>query len=161
MPIDSIPKMQMPAVMKALTICNPYPNLILPPRLEKRVENRTWPTPYRGPLLIHAGKSLKWLASGEVEYFAMAGDPLIFGAILGVCNLVDCLHIKKIRAGEYDEKYPWLRHHPHAHGDWCWILTDAQRLKEPIHPYKGAQGLFNVPYSVVEHVLPPPPAVQS
>lgn len=28
---------------------------------EKRVENREWPTSYRGPLLIHAGKSREWL----------------------------------------------------------------------------------------------------
>ncbi len=145
-------------VMKALTICNPYPNLILPPRLEKRVENRNWPTNYRGTLLIHAGKGRKWLASGDEEYFAAAGDPLIFGAILGVCTLADCLPIKKIRAGDYDgeHQYPWLREHAHAHGEWCWILTDVQRLTAPITPYNGAQGLFNVPYEVVEKFLPQP-----
>lgn len=40
--------------MKALTISQPYASLIA--RGEKFVENRRWPTPYRGPLAIHAGK---------------------------------------------------------------------------------------------------------
>ena len=45
--------------MKALTICQPYPHLIM--LGEKPVENRTWATSYRGPLAIHAGKSRQWL----------------------------------------------------------------------------------------------------
>jgi hypothetical protein len=50
--------------VKALTICQPYAELIA--RGQKRVENREWPTRYRGPLLIHAGKSREWL-SGETD----------------------------------------------------------------------------------------------
>ena len=42
--------------MKAITISQPWAHLIV--RGEKRVENRTWPTEHRGPLAIHAGKSL-------------------------------------------------------------------------------------------------------
>src|SRR3546814_4442712 len=45
--------------MKALTICQPYAELILLGL--KRVENRSKPTRHRGPLLIHAGKSRDWL----------------------------------------------------------------------------------------------------
>ncbi len=44
--------------MKALTICQPYAELIM--RGVKRVENRTWATRYKGALLIHAGKSREW-----------------------------------------------------------------------------------------------------
>lgn len=50
--------------MKALTICQPYAALICLPSTDwrhKRVENRKWFTSYRGPLLIHAGKSRDWL----------------------------------------------------------------------------------------------------
>ena len=44
--------------MKVITICQPYAELIL--LGEKRVENRTWPTNYRGTIGIHAGKSKAW-----------------------------------------------------------------------------------------------------
>jgi hypothetical protein len=66
--------------MKALTICQPYAHLIV--RGEKRVENRTWPTRYTGPLAIHAGKSRQWLSPGDVPAFELKGDPLVFGAEL-------------------------------------------------------------------------------
>lgn len=48
--------------MKALTICQPYAAAIA--KGLKPVENR-WATAYRGPLLIHAGASRKWLATWE------------------------------------------------------------------------------------------------
>jgi hypothetical protein len=40
--------------VKALSIRQPWTYAIQ--HLGKRVENRTWPTPYRGKLLLHAGK---------------------------------------------------------------------------------------------------------
>lgn len=120
---------------RALTICNPYPEMIM--LGEKRVENREWFTPYRGPFLIHAGKSRAWLSAGDEEKYN-----LIFGAIIGRADLVDCLHIDKIMAGEYDEKYPWLREHQHANGTWCWILENVRRAPTPI-PCNGKQGWWN------------------
>jgi hypothetical protein len=59
---------------KALTICQPYAELIA--RGEKVIENRTWPTSYRGPLLIHAGKSREWLY-GDGDWLG----PLVFGCL--------------------------------------------------------------------------------
>ena len=49
--------------MRCLTICIPYPSLIMLPDdhpHKKRVENRTWQTSYRGPLLIHSGRNRQW-----------------------------------------------------------------------------------------------------
>lgn len=128
--------------MKALTICQPYAALIV--RGEKRVENRTWWTPYRGPLLIHAGKSRQWLEDGDEDEFRSAGDPLIFGAIVGQANLAYCLHIDAINAGKYDAMLPWLRGGAHVGGPWCWVLTEVTRFATPV-PWKGAQGLFWIP----------------
>jgi hypothetical protein len=34
-------------------------------------------------------------------------------------------------------------------GRFAWILQDIQRLEKPI-PYRGAQGLFTVPDSILE-----------
>lgn len=120
--------------MKALTILQPYAHLIASG--QKRVENRDWPTRYRGPLAIHAGKSRAWLMDGHLEEFL----DMRFGAVVAIANLIDC-----IRLGSKDaEKYPWLEAHPHAHGPWMWILDDVQPLPAPI-PFKGAQGLWEYP----------------
>ncbi len=142
--------------MKAITICQPYPYLILLPDSDprmKRVENRTWPTSHRGPLLIHAGKSRDWL---EIERDAdgyefdanydIALKDMPFGALVARCNLVACLHIDDIKCVESaaSRGFPWLRSHRHVNGPWCWVLADIVPLAGPI-PWRGAQGLFDVP----------------
>lgn len=136
--------------MKAITICQPYPRLIL--NGEKPVENRTWCTPYRGPLLIHAGKSRQWLEDDDEQDAIDAGDPLVFGAIVGLCNLAACLRIEDIEVGKHDQEYPQLVSRAHCGGPWCWLLTDVTRFAMPI-PWKGAQGLFNIPDSVLLDVF--------
>lgn len=132
--------------MKALTICQPYPWLIFSG--EKPVENRTWPTRYRGPLAIHAGKSRAWLDDDEEAEFASAGDPLVFGAIVGTCTLAACLRVEDIEAGKHDAEFPQLIGRAHCGGPWCWVLTDVKRLAEPI-PYRGSQGLFDIPGGIL------------
>ena len=131
--------------MKCLTICQPFAELIA--RGEKRVENRTWKTSYRGPLLIHAGKSRKWLTH-EWAGDAQAIPTLVFGAIVGVARLERCLSIREIRHLHRDSPDAWLSHHPHCKGPWCWVLSGAKRLSDPI-PYRGQLGLFEVPKSVL------------
>lgn len=131
--------------MKALTICQPYAELIA--RGDKRVENREWPTRYRGPLLIHAGQSRSWLdgwtdAELEKEY----GRKIEFGAIVAKCILIDCLDIELIERGNYRKQYPWLEDHAHTNGTWCWILEEVERLPAPI-PWRGAQGLWNYTFT--------------
>ncbi len=135
--------------MKAITICQPYPRLIL--LGEKPVENRSWGIRYRGPLLIHAGVSRVWLADGDEEDAAAAGDPLIFGAIVGRCRIADCLPVGEICAGMYDAKYPQLISRAHCNGPWCWVLVDIEQCQVPI-PWRGKQGFFNVPDNIVAGV---------
>ena len=122
--------------MKALTICQPYAHLIVVG--DKRVENREWQTRYRGPLLIHAGKSRDWLTTDA------AVPNLVFGAAVGIVDLVDCLHIDTIHDGLHDDRYPWLRGHRHTNGTWCLILDNVRRFETPL-PWKGAQGFWNFP----------------
>jgi hypothetical protein len=130
--------------MKALTICQPYAELIA--RGSKRVENRTWPTRYRGTLLIHAGRSRdmlvldQWNAAVDARYSLPLKD-LRFGCIVAQARLIDCVRYDD--AGVW-RKFPWLHEHQHASGPWCWILEDVQRWDTPIE-WRGAQGLFEVP----------------
>lgn len=124
-------------MVKALTICQPYASLIA--NGEKLVENREWSTSYRGTLYIHAGKSREWLclARGEPPPAGM-----VFGAIVAVATLRDCLHIDSIRRGEHDKRHPWLREHEHTNGPWCWVLD----MVSPIGPWpwRGAQRLWPI-----------------
>lgn len=123
--------------MKALTICQPYCELIL--RGEKRVENRTWPTRHRGLMYIHAGKNRSWLTDNDLERF----PHMPFGAVVGIVNIVDCITLESIESGAHDKTFPWLRSHEHANGPWCWIINDKVT---PIGPwsYRGKQGLFEI-----------------
>ncbi len=104
---------------------------------EKVIENRTWPTSYRGPLAIHAGKSKDWLESDD-----MAERPdMVFGAVVASARIVACL---RIDYATWPEPWAHLRNNHHANGPWCWILEDVTRLDRPI-PCRGAQGLWDVP----------------
>lgn len=134
--------------MKALTICQPYAHLICATK-QKAVENRDWATHWRGPLLIHAGKSRDWLMLDEADpdidqTYGIRLSDMAFGAVIGAVTLVDCLHIDRIRAGEYDHRFPWLREHEHASGPWCWILTNRVAFHDPV-PWRGERKLFEIP----------------
>jgi len=133
--------------MKALTIKQPYPWLILASDRQlakvnaqrKRVENRSWNTKYRGPLAIHAGVSLSVLNAHHRTAKSREDFPeLVFGAIVGVVDLVDCV---KLDAEDAYSHYPWLASHQHATGPYCWILDKPRRLEIPIYA-RGRQGLW-------------------
>lgn len=136
--------------MKALTICQPYPHLILLPRTNphhKRVENRTWPLRHRGELVIHAGKSRDWYHPEGLTDYGIREQDMVFGAIVGVARVVNVLHISSLPRlrGTSQE---WLCHHPHTEGPYCIVLDRVRRLAKPI-PWKGAQGLFDIPDDVI------------
>lgn len=136
--------------MKALTICQPYAELIL--RRDKLVENRNWSTHYRGPLLIHAGKSRKWLLDyPEVD---LPDGRMDFGAIVGVCDLVGCCSPNTIRCAPQSNPlaWIWLKCPQHVCGPFCLVLRDICRFGKPI-PYRGQQGLFEIPDSVVAEAM--------
>ena len=129
--------------MHAITICEPYATLI---RMgPKRVENRTWETKYRGPLIIHAGKSKAWLDSYEPV------PNMVFGAVVAICELAACVHKDSLDkfAARDREKWGWLPNHEHALGPWCWVLTDVHRFLTPV-PWPGRQGLWNIDSSVLK-----------
>lgn len=114
--------------MKALTIFQPYAWLIVTGI--KPIENRTWSTRHRGPLLIHAGA--KWHA-GWRERIARFGievpDDL---PMRGVVGIVDVTGVVK------HSRSPWFDG-PHG-----WTLANPREL--PFVPIRGAQGLFDIDY---------------
>jgi hypothetical protein len=137
--------------MKAITICQPYASLIVGwdgvnAADVKRVENRTWPTRYRGPLLIHAGVSEKWLPTWDGP--RPPADQMPMGKIVGIVQLVDCQSIASIRSAPARSPIAWLKSHVHATGPWCFVLRRPRRLLTPI-AFRGQQGIFEVPDDLI------------
>lgn len=81
--------------MKALSILQPWAWLIA--NGHKDIENRVWPTRYRGAFLIHAGK--RWGAEQRDDLaYVHAAFPQIplpetfdLGGLVGVATLADCV----------------------------------------------------------------------
>ena len=129
-----------PGPMKALTICQPFAYLISLPDNHidaKRVENRNWPTSYRGPLAIHAGKSKGWLGCWD----PIPPGELVFGAVIVIADLVGCLPIEDVDGAWVAARWPWLAEHEHAEGPWCWVLENIRRI-DPVY-CSGKQKLWD------------------
>ena len=150
--------------MKAISIHQPFASLIVDDRERipanwprKRVENRTWPSPFLGTsILIHASKTTIRLDS--LKYPAALREQLPFGALVGTAVIRACIRhelgvdfafVGKSAKLNLDlGKFAWVVSHPHAEGPICWVLENVWRFPDPI-PYKGAQGFFDVPNHLV------------
>ncbi len=89
--------------MKAITIKQPWATLIA--LGEKKFETRSWQTKYRGPLAIHAGKSVdkeacedSWIKGLLAEHGITSWKQLPTGVVLATTELVDC-HKIGLRVG--------------------------------------------------------------
>jgi hypothetical protein len=105
----------------------------------KDVENRTWPTKYRGRIIIHASKNFNkkhfsWICN---QLFSNLILPLpsdfIYGALIGEVDIVDCVTIHGSQ---------WFT------GPYGFVLQNAVLYEKPI-PYKGKLRLFEVDESIL------------
>ena len=131
-------------IIKALTICQPYAGVIMDGR--KRVENRTWRTNYRGPLVIHAGKSLQWMKTWNDETDGPLPSEMPLGAVVGTAELT-AVYIKADVVSQFwdpecTHPHKWIADHRHASGPFIWVLETVKRLTTPIE-WNGKQGLWS------------------
>lgn len=103
----------------------------------KTTENRSRPTSFRGPILIHASKAFTGEAWDQARELAMRCGSVMpplsechLGGIVGVAEIVDCKLVS------YD---PW-----HTPGHFGWKLANARPL--PIMPFRGLLGFFPCVY---------------
>lgn len=156
--------------MKALSLWQPWASAIATGA--KRIETRSWSTDYRGPLAIHAAKRYvheemiflhscwEWCAAlaplgvrmGQRESLK---DLLPFGALVCVCDLIDCRPSESFTVGELDARRYSAGNEGREHHSWTerqmgdfsprrfgWVLANVRPIK-PV-AWRGAQGLFNV-----------------
>ena len=123
--------------MKALSLWQPWASAIL--LGHKRIETRHWSTRYRGPLLIHAAKKWDRDLRETAEIGGLPAD-LPLGALICTAMLVDIRPTEQLAGISADERW-WGNYGP---GRFGWLLEDVEPLPAPI-PYKGLQGLFDVP----------------
>jgi hypothetical protein len=113
--------------MVALTLIQPWASLVI--HHGKSVENRSWPTNHRGPLLIHAGKKTDPAGFALAEELGIyLPDDLPAGGIIGRVQVVGCVR---------DSDSPWA-----MSGQWHWQLADPEPLA--FEPLRGQMGLFKV-----------------
>ncbi|MEO1718830.1 MAG: ASCH domain-containing protein [Pseudomonadota bacterium] len=97
----------------------------------KDIENRSWSTSHRGPILIHASSDPSGMKPDRLhalrrDFTVDVPDRLPLGGIIGVADIADC-----------------VRDHPSI---WAssrrvnWVMRNAQSL--PFRRCKGALGLF-------------------
>ena len=108
----------------------------------KNVENRNWPTKYRGRILVHRAKSwdkegFEWLWKNrsllEIDGITWSGmEQMRFdspgGELVGEIDIVDCVSKSSSR---------WF------FGRYGFVLANPVAYDQPI-PYRGMPGLFDV-----------------
>ena len=128
--------------MKTLSIRQPWAWAII--FAGKTIENRSWATSYRGPLLIHASRGMTKREYNDFRDFVdgipgfIKGIPgveipapasLAHGGIIGRVRLVDCVE-------DANTSSPWF------FGPYGFVLKDPEPL--PFKPMRGRLGFFEV-----------------
>jgi len=130
--------------MKAITIHPVWAWAIV--HGHKRVENRTWRTRYRGPLLIHASAcSTASRRSDELARAALAAIGVDVPACVPTAAIVGSVNVVDVVAAGQRQRA--LDRDPLATGPWCWCLEHARAFREPI-PARGAQSLWDAAIAV-------------
>ena len=125
--------------MKALSIQQPWAWAIL--YAGKDIENRTWATKHRGPILIHTGKKFddygyNWLMSNKkiLKCLLPAKSEFPRGGIIGITEIVD-----QVESSES----PWF------FGPWGWLLGYSEPVEFVSCP--GKLRIFDVKAEFVNH----------
>ena len=134
--------------MKAITIHPVWAWAIV--HGHKPVENRTWRTRHRGPLLIHASadspaaRRSDAAARSALEAMGVRVPPeekIARGAIVGAVEVYDVVEMRPV--GGLLPPAEEIAHHL-ATGPFCCLLCRPLVFR-PAIPFRGQQGLFDVP----------------
>ena len=150
--------------LPAISLWQPWAHLLATGA--KRYETRSWSTPYRGPMAIHASK--RWSVRMacqcyEEPFFTILSHQgirfparcdlhklpdfgLAFGAVVAVGQLIDIRPTSELlrEIGTYERAFGDF-----CHGRWAWEYADTVPLETPV-PWRGEQGIFRVEIELPE-----------
>jgi hypothetical protein len=126
--------------MKALSIRQPWAWLII--HGGKNVENRTWPTKFRGRFMVHASKGMTRSEYYSACAFVASFNPrlsnliplpcdLQFGGYIGSVEVFNC-----VSGNPGDARSDWLQ------GPFGFFLREPR--SHPFSPGNGRLGFFDV-----------------
>lgn len=118
--------------MKIITIRQPWAYLIV--NGSKDIENRTWATSYRGPVLIHASLSVNRALCLKHR---LDPDELRKGGVVEIAEIADCVVKNRSR---------WF------FGPYGFVLRKRRPL--PFIKWKGSLGLREVPSRLLRRISP-------
>lgn len=132
-------------IARALCLRQPWASLVATGR--KRLESRSWSTPYRGPLVVTASARVAaedtWLAAAEPFRSALADQPIDLpaGAAIAVVDLIGC-----VPTGH--NGFAWLADPEQAFGDFspgrfAWGLARRWLAPEPL-AVRSTLGVFRL-----------------
>ncbi|MGY3233366.1 hypothetical protein ACVMAJ_000256 [Bradyrhizobium sp. USDA 4448] len=130
--------------MKIISIRQPWASLIITGGIDvqtgatelKDVENRTWTTSYRGPVLIHASQRPDAIRPDEIErrFRVRLTSEQQLGGVIGMVDIIDCVRTSSSR---------W-----HMAGCWGFQLRNPRPL--PFIKWKGALSLRSAPAELLQ-----------
>lgn len=135
--------------MKAITIYQPYANLIITGM--KKIETRPRKTNIRGTIAIHAGMKdpcivLKDIPEETKDFIIelqhkepMNKEVQMLGAIIGTVDIVNCVPVEEIKSKLTEQE---INLGDYAMGRFAWILEKPVIFEKPIL-IKGKQGWWN------------------
>lgn len=142
--------------MKAITLWQPWATMAV--LGIKQHETRSWPTKYRGQLLIHAAARFEraWLETvvQAIEHVLAVDVPrplhrfinssayrypgaYAVGALVGFVDVTDCYAVESAHSQGLDAALG-----DYSAGRWAWQLQGAVPFANPI-PCRGRQGFWN------------------
>lgn len=138
--------------MKAISLTQPWATLVAIGA--KRLETRSWQTPHRGPIAIHAAKNIpadirRILLTDAAfrrhvdEAFAPHGltlKTIPYGAIVAIAKLTTC--VQAPAAIQPKPGTPEYAFGDYTRGRWIWVLEDIRPFMEAI-PATGALGVWD------------------
>jgi activating signal cointegrator 1 len=145
--------------MKAISLWQPWASLFLTP--SKIHETRSWPYPHRGPLAVHAAKTLQKALAAETEAIVVKQfgadwrTTLPLGAVIGAVEIIDCRRTEDVYVETWKPDKPmpddyWCG--DFAPGRFAWLRRAAFTLPCP-QKYTGRQNIFSVPDDLLPGIV--------
>lgn len=115
----------------------------------KKWETRSWSTPYRGRLVIHAAKTEECLDDGTPMYLANEIEtqtgikiewpyPFPLGKVIAVVDLIDCVKTEDLKMIDPLERILGN----YSFGRYAWKTENLRRIKPFV--LRGKQGLTDL-----------------